>query len=134
MPEGLPGRSLLAAAAGERTEEPATYFEALSGQLNRGWAPLRGVIRSGEKFIDLPIPELYDLAADPGETHNLAATRPQGLDALRGALAPFRAEDRGARPAPESEETRERLRALGYVASGPGRPRPPTARTTTRSG
>ena len=36
------------------------------------------------------------------------------------ALAPFRAADHGARPAPESEETRERLRALGYVASGTG--------------
>jgi len=120
VPQGLPGRSLLAAAAGELTEEPTTYFEALSGQLNRAWAPLYGVIRSGEKYIDLPIPEIYDLAADAGEKHNLVATRPQGIDALRGALAPFRAADRGARPAPESEETRERLRALGYVASGTG--------------
>jgi Flp pilus assembly protein TadD len=97
-----------------------TYFEALSGQLNRGWAPLFGVIRSGRKYIDLPVPELYDLPADPGEKQDLAAKRPQELEALRGALAPFRAEDRGARPSPESAETRERLRALGYVASGPG--------------
>jgi len=118
VPEGLPGRSLLAAAAGETAEDPTTYFEALSGQLNRGWAPLYGVIRSGEKYVDLPIPELYDLAADPGEKRNLAAARPPGLEALRGALAPFRAADPGARPAPESEETRERLRALGYVAPG----------------
>jgi tetratricopeptide (TPR) repeat protein len=119
-PEGLPGRSLLAAAAGEDTGDAVTYFEALSGQLNRGWAPLFGVIRSGRKYIDLPIPELYDLPADPGESRNLAATRPGELEALHGALAPFRAADRGARPAPESEETRERLRALGYVSGGPG--------------
>ncbi len=120
VPEGLPGRSLLAAAAGERTQEPETYFEALSGQLNRGWAPLFGVIRSGRKYVDLPIPELYDLPADPGEEQNLASRRPEELEALRGALAPFRAQDGGARAAPENAETRERLRALGYVSSGPG--------------
>ena len=30
--------------------------------LVRGWAPLRGVIAGRDKYIDLPIPELYDLA------------------------------------------------------------------------
>ena len=32
--------------------------------LARGWAPLRGVLVGREKFIDLPIQELYDLRAD----------------------------------------------------------------------
>jgi len=119
LPGGLDGRSLLPAAEGKALEDQPTYFEALSGQLNRGWAPLYGVIRSGEKLVDLPIPELYELAADPGETSNLAATRPERLEALRRDLAPFRAADVGARPVAESAETRERLGALGYVSSGP---------------
>ncbi len=40
--------------------------------LVRGWAPLRGVIAGKTKFIDLPVPELYDLAADAAEARNLA--------------------------------------------------------------
>jgi len=72
-PAGLPGRSLLEASdqqAGE-DQEPVSYFESLSATFNRGWAPLRGVIRGRYKLIVLPIPELYDLDADPHEEHNL---------------------------------------------------------------
>ena len=56
----LPGRSLLTPAP-----EPlaiTSYFEALSASLNRGWAPLTGVIVGRDKLVELPIPELYDLA------------------------------------------------------------------------
>lgn len=118
LPEGLPGRSLLAAAAGEPVAPVATYFEALSGQLNRGWAPLTGVIYERAKYVDLPIPELYDLLGDPGEASNLAASRPQALEALRARLEPLRTGDRGLRPSQESEATLERLRSLGYLGSG----------------
>src|SRR6185369_11205218 len=118
VPTGLPGRNLLAGGTG--TEAPATYFEALSGQLNRGWAPLYGVIRDGKKYIDLPIPELYDLRRDSAETKNLAAAPPQPLDPWRGPLAAFRALDRGPRRAAESAETREKLVSLGYVGAGAG--------------
>ncbi len=116
-PAGLAGRSLLALAGGgsEKTA-PATYFEALSGQLNRGWAPLFGVIQDGAKYIDLPIPELYDLADDPREERNLAAAEPGRLAELRAVLAPLRALDPGAAPSPESAETRRRLESLGYLA------------------
>jgi arylsulfatase A-like enzyme/Tfp pilus assembly protein PilF len=117
-PPGLPGRSLLAAAAGGRPAESAAYFEALSGQSTRGWAPLFGVVRGGLKYVDLPIPELYALEEDPREERNLAAARPQELERMRAALAALRAEDRprdGARQ--ESAETRERLQALGYLAA-----------------
>ena len=51
-----------------------SYFESLSSTLNRGWAPLRGLLRGGRKYIALPLPEAYDLPADPGETRNLVDT------------------------------------------------------------
>jgi choline-sulfatase len=116
-PEGLPGRSLLTAAAGAAPRETAAYFEALSGQTTRGWAPLFGLVRGRWKYVDLPMPELYDLGADPREERNLAAARPQEMDRLRALLAALRAEDRGPRAGADSGETRERLRALGYLAS-----------------
>ena len=118
VPEGLPGRSLLPLAAGEPAFPTTSYFEALSGRLNRGWAPLTGVIRDRAKYIDLPIPELYDLQGDAQESRNLAGRSPQRLEQMRGLLAPLRSADRGIDRRPENAETQERLRSLGYVAGG----------------
>jgi arylsulfatase A-like enzyme/Flp pilus assembly protein TadD len=115
----LPGRSLLPLIArGGRGEGPRAYFEALSSSLNQGWAPLHGLIDGSLKYVDLPIPELYDLEADPGETRNLAATRAQDFERLRGLLASVRAADRGPERVKEDRETLEKLNALGYLAGG----------------
>ncbi len=125
-PAGIDGESLLAKAAGEAAgEEPAIYFEALSGQLNRGWAPLYGVIQEGWKYIDLPIPELYRLPDDPLEERNLASAEPRRLAELGEVLEALRATDRGSEPSPEAAEVRERLRSLGYLGGGAG-PAPAT--------
>ena len=123
-PEGLPGRSLMPLLAGEPAGTTVTYFEALSGQLNRGWAPLRGAIRDGLKYVDLPLPELYDLRGDPGESRNLAAAQPERAAALRAILDRPPDVERTGSAAAESAETRQRLRALGYVgASAPAKAR-----------
>jgi Flp pilus assembly protein TadD len=115
--EGLPGRSLLPMANdGPQASDPV-YFEAMSSALNRGWAPLTGIVRDGYKLIDLPVPELYDLGRDPNETRNLAAAEPEAFATMSGALRTVRAADRGLSRSGESAETRERLRALGYIAS-----------------
>src|SRR5205814_5380288 len=72
IPADLPGRSLLPAAERRASAARPSYFEAMSAMLNRGWAPLSGVVDRHEKFIDLPIPERYDLEADRAEISNLA--------------------------------------------------------------
>ena len=92
-----------------------TYFESLSANLNRGWAPLTGVIRGGVKYIDLPLVELYDLPADPAEKNNVAGERRRDVDAARRFLAPLRV---ALTPAPRtvSAEAMARLRSLGYVS------------------
>lgn len=112
VPPDLDGRSLRQPAS----DQSSSYFEALSGTFNRGWAPVRGIIRSGLKYIDLPIPELYDLSADPAELHNLAAERPAAVQTLRTALSGFPLAP--APPKAEPASARERLGALGYVAGG----------------
>lgn len=118
IPGDLPGRSLLPLLAGRSGGDvPAGYFEAISASINRRWAPLYGLRDAGLKYIDLPLPELYDLARDPGEARNLAASRPEDLERLRARLTSLRSRDRGVKPVKETSETLERLRALGYVAS-----------------
>src|SRR5207249_9372782 len=74
-PAGLRGRSLLALAAGHSARPAPTYFEALSGQTTRGWAPLHGVTTGGWKYVDLPLPELYDLEIGRAPGRESAAIR-----------------------------------------------------------
>jgi len=113
-PEGysLPGRSLL----GEEDATIETYFEALSAHLNRGWAPLHGLLRSGKKLIALPIPELYDLESDPMEMENRVREERRLAGELRDALpsAALEAPRRGA----EDPAVAARLRSLGYLTGG----------------
>ena len=117
-PPEVPGRSLLPLIAGGSPTPAASYFEALSSSLNQGWAPLRGVIDGELKYVDLPLPELYDMAADPAETRNLAAARPGDIERLRALLSRLRSGERGVERSPEEASTVEALRALGYAAGG----------------
>lgn len=108
----LPGRSLLAT---KLTETPdGTYFESLSAAFNRGWAPLRGLMAGGSKYIDLPLAELYDLPSDPGESSNLVPRRTDSLRRLRKRLTeiPTGPVDRAEIGAEEAAK----LRSLGYLA------------------
>jgi arylsulfatase A-like enzyme len=105
-------------------DRPASYFEALNANLVRGWAPLTGVVAGGLKLIDLPVPELYDLDADPAEQRNVYAPqrgRARDLETRLDQIA------RGASPvvppAPLDAEADARLRSLGYIVSSRELPR-----------
>lgn len=115
-PAGDPGRSLLDPIAD--ADARAAYFEALSPSLNRGWAPLRGVVVGRAKFIDLPLRETYDLARDPAESVNLADKDQTGRQVLEARLREFGPTDPGERRA-EDPETVARLRSLGYTSGAP---------------
>jgi len=116
VPSDLPGRSLLPSAARrDRATPRPVYFEALSAQLNRGWAPLTGVLIDREKFIDLPIAERYDLARDGAERTNLYGQSADRDRALQAALRDFHASGSGQRVA-EDAQTAARLRSLGYLS------------------
>jgi arylsulfatase A-like enzyme/Tfp pilus assembly protein PilF len=118
VPADLPGRSLLEASERAPNSSAAprpTYFEAMSGMLNRGTAPLTGVLVDYEKFIDLPIPERYNLATDGGERVNLAGRAPDQDRTLEAVLRGYHAPLPGTRVV-ETPEAAERLRALGYAS------------------
>jgi tetratricopeptide (TPR) repeat protein len=117
-PAGLAGVSLLPAIAGRDLPAAGSYFEALSAMLTRGWAPLYGVVAGRRKYVELPLPELYDLGRDPGEERNLLVESERAATDLREVLAAYRREDAGIVVEPESAETLARLAALGYVGAG----------------
>lgn len=118
VPQGLPGSSLMGILNGGRAEDRPAYFEAMMPVLARGWAPLRGVIAGREKFIDLPVAELYDLSSDPLEQQNLAPVRPERTPVLTSVLRGFNVAPPN-RPVEENAAARERLRALGYTGGSP---------------
>lgn len=117
-PSFLQGSSLLLLFKGKKLSEKPIYFESLYPYYSRGWAPLRGYISGLEKFIESPIPEIYDLEEDFDELLNLAERRK--LDKYKSKLASI-IKDQSQ---PEEEESHridreavEKLKSLGYISS-----------------
>jgi arylsulfatase A-like enzyme/Flp pilus assembly protein TadD len=115
------GRSVRPFIAGERPfDDPASYFEALNASLTRDWAPLTGIVYGGAKLVDLPVPELYDLAADPAEASNVYARQQPRARDLEARLDRIAKQASPVAPASIDADAEARLRSLGYVvASGP---------------
>jgi len=121
---------------------PPAYLETRQPWTSYGWAPLAAVRDGRFKLIAAPRPELYDLAADPGETVNLLPlSTPDGAAAggpaagaeaeraarrLRAALREVEARQAASAGVADDPETLARLAALGYVGAGaaPGEPPP----------
>lgn len=118
-PSSLQGVSLLPLLKGKRIKERAIYIETLLANLYNAWAPLRGYIEKGKKFIDLPIPEYYDLEKDFNEENNLMerfqlAEFQKRLKNLEEELTLIE------KPKVEPQidrESLEKLKSLGYLAS-----------------
>jgi choline-sulfatase len=111
----------------ERTDvelnQAKAYSETYYPFSSFGWSPLRALENDRFHFIDAPNPELYDLIADPAETHNLAAEETATVAAFREQLAALAAPKQQARSVTGTEATAEKLnpdapdklRALGYL-------------------
>ncbi len=110
-PKELSGHSLLDARG-----DQDSYFEALSAMLNRGWAPLVGMIHQSNKYIDLPVAELYDLKADPAEKNNRAESDRRTLFAIRNLLASAAPSAKETKARNVSSEDQSRLLSLGYIS------------------
>ncbi|HET9769194.1 MAG TPA: tetratricopeptide repeat protein, partial [Thermoanaerobaculia bacterium] len=120
---GLPrpaawGRPSLLEGLEENVATPAArtaYSETFYPRLHFGWSDLAAAVDGRFHLVMGPHPELYDLAADPGERRNL-------LPAERRAFATLRQEiehhDRHLRPPGEVDaESRRAMAALGYVGT-----------------
>jgi arylsulfatase A-like enzyme/Tfp pilus assembly protein PilF len=110
----LIGSSLAETMSGNAPDRPS-YFEAMTYNLVRGWAPLRGVIVARDKYIDLPIPELYDLKTDPHELANIASANADRAKVLTATLKTYDT-NLPNRAGTETAENAAQLKALGYTS------------------
>jgi arylsulfatase A-like enzyme/Tfp pilus assembly protein PilF len=91
------------------------YAETYYPRIHYGWSELVSLRRDDLHYIEGPDPELYDLAADPGERRNLRDERRRDHAALRQALEPLRREL--AAPEEIDREAAQRLASLGYLSA-----------------
>jgi arylsulfatase A-like enzyme/Flp pilus assembly protein TadD len=125
IPGHLQGESLLPLLENSNkgrksgSKSRSIYFESLTPFLNRGWAPLRGFIRGDIKFIDLPIPEVYNLDTDFHETINRAEG--SNVKQLKRDLVKLKRDLRGKNMITRSQrispEEQKKLESLGYLSS-----------------
>lgn len=118
-PAGLAGRSLVGAlgpAGGARAAEPRRiYSETLYPRLHLGWSDLASLVDDRDHYIESPRPELYDLAADPGEKSDLAAGLPPAFRSMRAQLAGMALPLQP--PGNSDPEQMKKLAALGYISA-----------------
>ena len=119
--ESFQGQSLKSLILGEKSfSENSCYIESVAAMLDRNWAPLQGIRDEEWKYIDAPIPELYDLSHDSKEENNVIEKNPQIARRLKEELQKEIKKNSSPQSLKASQvlgdkETRERLMSLGYI-------------------
>lgn len=129
VPPAMQGASLLPLVRpSSRTlnDRPA-YAETDYPRQAFGWSPLAAWRADHFLLVRAPAIELYDTAADPAASHNLASTRARVVDGMSAELEQFiKTSDRsggsgGLIPPRVDPAVAERLAALGYVSGSSAR-------------
>jgi len=95
------------------------YSESLYPRYHFGWSELRSLIDGEWHFIDAPRAELYDVAHDAREQHDLAADQRRIASDMKSDLAKYG--DAVPEISAVDPETAAKLAALGYVGSARNR-------------
>ncbi|MEA2327499.1 MAG: hypothetical protein QOE68_2458, partial [Thermoanaerobaculia bacterium] len=105
------GTSLLAAK-----ENTPIYSESLYARIHLGCGELRSIVDRDRHVIDGTHAEVYDVAKDPAEKHNVIDRERRAYANARGAIAQVG----GAFVTPDAIDAEEakKLAALGYVSGG----------------
>jgi choline-sulfatase len=111
-PENLKGVSLLDV---DPSKPRRIYSETFYPRIHLGWSELRSLIDDRHHYIQSPRSELYDVAADPRETKDLAATERRTAAALREELAAYPSGIQELQSV--DPEDAAKLAALGYLGS-----------------
>jgi choline-sulfatase len=117
VPSQMQGQSLMRIA--KTNADQPVYSSTDFPERAFGWSALESWRAGKYLYIKAPRPELYDVSADPGATHNLAQTSKATLETIAGQLDAFdrRFSDSGnASSGPElTSSEMQKLASLGYV-------------------
>jgi choline-sulfatase len=127
-PPAMQGRSLLPLIGNPHPENRPSLATGDHSERSFGWSALVSLRLGNQLYVRAPRPELYDLASDPGAKTNLYTDKRAAAVRLAVQLDSF--VKRSSEGAPQAlqdgldEKSREKLSALGYVASA--KTSPPT--------
>ncbi|MGA7293068.1 MAG: sulfatase-like hydrolase/transferase [Terriglobales bacterium] len=119
-PAAVQGEDLLPLLKSLTPPDRPAYSESDYPHRTFGWGSLRSLREGKYLFIEAPRKELYDQAADPNAQHNLSGTAVAVTNTLQSQLDALRQRTSTTKDAPKvnaDPELRERLNALGYLAS-----------------
>lgn len=123
VPAQVQGHSLLPVLT-EKSDSHSLYAETFLPLLHFNWSELRSVETDKYQFIQAPKPELYDLTADPGETHNLYEEKKAVAGELQARLntlvRQYSADQELAEKTGLDPALMERLKSLGYAGFSGG--------------
>lgn len=121
-PPAMQGGSLLPLIGSPHPESRPSVATGDHSERSFGWSALTSLRVGNQLYVRAPKPELYDLASDPGEKINLYPSK--RVTAVRLAIQLDNFVKTIRKGAPQAfqdgldEKSREKLSALGYVASG----------------
>jgi choline-sulfatase len=117
VPSQMQGQSLLRIAKAATNADLPAYSRSDLPQQAFGWSAIESWRTGKYLYIRAPKPELYDLSADPGATHNLSQTSKAILQTLASQLDGFDAHfSRGKNSETQlSSSEMQKLASLGYV-------------------
>jgi choline-sulfatase len=118
VPSQMQGQSLLRIARSSPNLDQAVYSRSDLPQQGFGWSVLESWRAGKYLYVRAPKPELYDLSADPGATHNLAQSAKATLDTIAAQLQAFDSHLAGngmSEGSGLSATEAQKLASLGYV-------------------
>jgi len=120
-PPAMQGRSLLPLIGSPHPENRPSLATGDHSERSFGWSALVSLRTGNQLYVSAPKPELYDLASDPGAKTNIYSSK--RVTAVRLAIQLDNFVKLISTGAPQAlqdnldEKSREKLSALGYVAS-----------------
>ncbi|HUJ38945.1 MAG TPA: sulfatase-like hydrolase/transferase [Candidatus Acidoferrales bacterium] len=119
-PAGMQGQSLLPLIGNPNPPDRPSMAVGDHSERSFGWSSLIALRVGHHLYVRAPRPELYDLAADPGEVDNVYARNRPAAARLDSQLENFIQRVSAGAPQPVSggldQKSMEKLSALGYVA------------------
>ncbi|HKW65366.1 MAG TPA: sulfatase-like hydrolase/transferase [Candidatus Acidoferrum sp.] len=122
----MQGGSLLPLIGNAHPENRPSFATGDHSERSFGWSALASMRVGNQLYVRAPKPELYDAASDPAQKINLYPGK--RITAVRLAIQLDNFVKRISKGAPQAlqdnldERSREKLSALGYVASGNASP------------